>query len=81
MWLTQVKCSYSLMEMGTFKIIHVETVDKRDINLQSNNMEHEAFIRSKNNIKEKVKCNELLADASWSIRKTMGKTCTFLFNF
>ena len=69
------------MEMGTFKIVHVETVDKKDVNLQSPNMEHEAFIRSMNTIKEKVKCNELVTDASSSIRKTMGKNCTFVFDF
>jgi len=69
------------MEMGTFKIVHVQTVDKRDVNLQSPNMEHKAFICSMNTIKEKVKCNELVTDVSSTICKTMGKNCTSVFNF
>ena len=26
-------CSYSLMEMNSYKILHVETVDKREVDL------------------------------------------------
>lgn len=69
------------MKMGTFKIIHVETVDKRDVNLQSPNMEHEAFICSMIYIKGKVKCNELVTDALSSIHKTKGTTYTFNIPF
>ena len=65
-------CSYSLMEMESHKILHVETVDKRDVQLQSPNMEHEAFIRSMSYINGKITCSELVSDASSSIRKTIG---------
>ena len=36
-------CSYSSVEINSHKILHVETVDKREVNLQSPNMEHQAF--------------------------------------
>ena len=68
-------CSYSLMEMTSQKILHVETVDKRDVNLQSPNMEHKAFLWSMSYIKGKITCGELVTDASSSIRKTIGTPC------
>ena len=68
-------CSYSLMEMHSHKILHVETVDKREVQLHSPNMEHEAFVRSLEIIKGKFVCNELVTDASSSVQKTIGKIC------
>jgi len=48
-------------------------VDKKDVQLQSPNMEHEAFIRSMSYIFGKITCSELVSDAaSSSIRKTIG---------
>ena len=32
-------CSYSLMDVSTSKVLHVETIDKREVQLQSPNME------------------------------------------
>jgi len=57
-------CSYSLMVMDSYKILHVMTVDKRKVNFQTPNMKHEAFVCSKNYIKEKVTCSELVTDAN-----------------
>jgi len=57
-------CSYSLMEMESHQILHVETVDKR--------VQHEAFIRSMSYINGKIACSELVSDASSSICKTIG---------
>jgi len=37
-------CSYSLMDMNSHKILHIETIDKREVKLQSPNMEHKAFV-------------------------------------
>ena len=70
-------CSYSLMELDSGQILHVETVDKREVQLRSPNMEHEAFLRSLKFIKGKLTYNELVTDASSSIRKTIG---TKMFN-
>ena len=41
-------------------------------------MEHEAFVRSLTHINGKVTCNELVTDASSSIRKTMGNTLHYI---
>ena len=60
------------MAMESHKILHVETVDKRDVQLQSPNMEHEAFIRSMSYINGRMICSELVSDTSSSIRKTIG---------
>ena len=39
-------CTYSIMEIHTCYILHTETVDKRQVALQSPNMEKEGFVRS-----------------------------------
>ena len=36
-------CTYSLMYTAANKILHAETIDKREVHLQSPNMEREAF--------------------------------------
>ena len=61
------------MELDSHQILHVETVDKREVQLRSPNMEHEAFVRSLKFITGKFTCKELVTDASSSIRKTIGK--------
>ena len=38
-------CTYSLMENETGQTLHVETVDKREVDLQSPNIEREALKR------------------------------------
>lgn len=66
-------CTYSLMDNETGQILHVETVDKREVNLQSPNMEREAlrrclqFLTSQN-----ITVTELVTDASSAIRKMLG---------
>ena len=55
------------MDLDSGQILHVETVDKREVQLRSPNMEHEAFVRSLEFIKGKFTCNELVTDASSSI--------------
>ena len=75
-WAMRLKCkilSYSLMEMDSYKILHIETVDRREVQLHSPNMEHEAFIHfMKYNFKGRLTCTELVTDASSSLRKTTG---------
>ena len=60
------------MDHDTNKILHVETVDKREVRLQSPNMEREAFMRSMTHILEFLQCPEVITDASSSIRKIIG---------
>ncbi|XP_065886789.1 uncharacterized protein [Dysidea avara] len=62
-------CTYSLMDHETNKILHVETVDKREVRLQSPNMEREAFSRSIAHVLQLVECPEVITDASSSVRK------------
>ena len=70
-------CSYSLMDMNPHKILHIETVDKREVKLQSPNMEHKAFVDSIEHISSQLTCSEVVTDASSSIRKTMGTYCIY----
>ena len=60
------------MDHETNKILHVETVDKREVRLHSPNMEREAFTRSMTHILQIVQCPEIITDASSSIRKIIG---------
>ena len=65
-------CTYSLMDHETNKILHVETVDKCEVGLQSPNMKHETFTRSIAHILQFVQCPEVIIDASPSIRKIIN---------
>ena len=60
------------MDHETNKILHVETVDKREVRLQSPNMEREAFSRSIAHVLQLVECPEVITDASSSVRKMIG---------
>ena len=71
-------CTYSLMDHDTNKILHVETVDKREVRLQSPNMERQAFTRSMAHILQLVHGPEVITDASSSIRKIIGKFVVFV---
>ena len=70
-------CTYSMMDIETGYILHSETVDKREVALQSPNMEKEAFVRSLQFLQTHISCKEVITDASTSIRKEMGKHMPF----
>ena len=70
-------CTYSLMDINTGYILHSETVDKREVALQSPNMEKEAFVRSLQSLQTHISCTEIITDASTSIRKEMDKPIPF----
>jgi len=61
------------MELDTKFILHTETVDKREVRLQSPNMEKEGFVRSLQFLSQNIKCKEIITDGSSSIRKELGK--------
>ena len=64
-------CSYSLMDVSTSKVLHVETIDKREIHLQSPNMEREGVKRALNvllvKLDKSVLIEEIITDASSSV--------------
>lgn len=66
-------CTYSLMDVESGQIIHSETVDKREVALQSPNMEKEAFVRSLSYLLPRIQCTEIITDASSSIRHELGE--------
>ena len=60
-------CTYSMMDIDSGVILHAETVDKREVGLKSPNMEKEAFTRSLEFLLPRIKCTEIITDASISI--------------
>ena len=66
-------CYYSLMEIEKNKIVHMEIVDKREVQLQFPNMEREALKRSLDYLCAHVSIKELVTNASTSVSKTLGK--------
>ena len=67
-------CTYSFMDLESGLILHTETIDKREVALQSPNMEQEGFVRSMRYLLPLVKCKEVITDASSSIRHELCKT-------
>lgn len=64
---------YFVMEVSSDYIIHVEIVDKRHVNLLSNNMEKEGLKKSLKKIQDDLNVVELVTDASSSVKKLLGK--------
>ena len=65
-------CTYSLTDHESNKILYVLIVDKREVRLQSPNMQQETFSRSMSRILELVDCPEIITDASSSVCKIIG---------
>jgi len=66
-------CTYSLMDSDNNRILHVETVDKRDVGLKSPNMEVEAFKRAMKYLTDRsIKITEVVTDASTSVKSITG---------
>ena len=59
------------MKIDTHYILHAETVDKREVTLQSPNMEKEGFVRSLQFLLPKLSCK--VTDASSAIRCELGE--------
>ena len=61
------------MDIDSEKILHTVTVDKHEVGLQSPNMEREAMKRAIDFIvKSDIAVEELVTDASSSVRKMLG---------
>ena len=62
------------MDSETNKILHIEIIDKREVNLKSPNMEREAFKRSMEYLISKgIKITEAITDASTAVISTTGR--------
>lgn len=77
-------CTYSMMETTDNQILHFENVDKREVGLQSPNMEREGIIRCLNFLLSSgMKISEVVTDSSTSVAKTLGnfyKLCALIHN-
>ena len=66
-------CTYSMMENSQNQTLHFENIDKRQVGLQSPNMEREGMIRCLEFlISHGLKINEVVTDLSTSVTKTLG---------
>lgn len=53
-------CTYFIMEIDSRYILHAETVDKREVALQSQNMKKEGFVMSLQFLLPKLSCKEII---------------------
>ena len=64
------------MDTATNKIVHAETIDKREVHLQSPNMEREGLLRTLgfllSKLDDSVTVDEVITDASTSVRTVLG---------
>lgn len=66
-------CTYSMMEATDNQILHFVNVDKREVGLQSPNMEREGMVRCLNFLLSTgMKISEVVTDSSTSVAKTLG---------
>ena len=69
-------CTYTLLDIDSSTIVHMETVDKREVSLYSPNMEREAVSRAIKHLHENdITINEIVTDASSAVRKMLGILC------
>ena len=61
------------MEIATCSRLHAETVDKRDVTLQSPNLEKEGFVRSLQFLLPKLSCKEIVTDSLSVIHNELGE--------
>ena len=61
------------MEITTCSRLHAETVDKRDVTLQSPNLAKEGFVRSLQFLLPKLSCKEIVTDSLSAIRNELGE--------
>ena len=74
-------CTYTLLDIDSGTIVHMETVDKREVSLHSPNMEREAVSRAIKYLHEnEITINEIVTDASSAVRKMLGELCNIVAN-
>ena len=68
-------CTYTIMDSESGTILHFETVDKREVNFKSPNMELEGLKRCLLFLQSHcIKVSEITTDASTSIISFLGKS-------
>jgi len=65
-------CTYTLMETSKNVILHSETIDKREVQNKSPNMEREAVHQALDHIQDKIKVAEITTDSSTAVTKMLG---------
>ena len=72
-------CTYSMMDIDSNRILHMVIVDKREVHLQSPNMEKEGVERAISYIHgQDINITELVTDASSSVRKMLSMRGSFV---
>ena len=67
-------CSYIMMDIDSNQILHMVTIDKRQVGLQSPNMERQALEHCMDFLlKEKIDITEIVTDASTAVAKLLRK--------
>ena len=67
-------CTYSLMDIESNSVLHLESVDKCEVLLQSPNIEREAVSQAFSYLQAKnVTIEEIITDASSAVRKMLCK--------
>ena len=64
--------THYIKEIESGAILHAETVDKREVDLYSSNMERKAFLWYMDFLLSNINCTEIITDASSSIPKELG---------
>ena len=65
-------CTYTLMETSKNTTLHSETINKREVQNKSPNMEREAVDCALKKLKEWVNVVEITTDSSTSVTKMLG---------
>ena len=65
-------CSYTLMDTQSNKVLHTVTVDKREVEGKSPNMEREACFRAVKQLSQRISVGEIVTDASTSVKAMLG---------
>jgi len=60
------------MDISNNAIVHVETIDKREVQLKSPNMEREGLSRALKFLEGKISVAEVTTDSSTSVTSLMG---------
>ena len=74
-------CTYTLMETSKNVILQSETVDKREVQNKSPNMERLTVDRAIRDLKDKVNVVEVTTDSSTAVTKMLCKVtvCAILY--
>ncbi|XP_062500796.1 uncharacterized protein LOC134178034 [Corticium candelabrum] len=70
-------CVYSLMDCESHKVVDVQIVDKRDVDLKSMRMEKLGLQRGMTSVRLRINVVELVTDASTSVKAMMARDAEY----